>query len=1033
MPFVHLHVHTGFSFHESPIRIEDLVQRNLELGYTACAITDSNTLAGAIRFDHAARSAGVTPVLGCELTILQDGGDDHIVVLARDLEGYSNLCRLVTQAQAHGRTHPGLMVDQLVPFADHLTALYGSPESLLYQSLSARRPDRARCLLERMQTLFGSNLYLDVQNPMFPDSLRLLYRLHQLSDETHVPACATGGVTHLRRADAEVREMLLAIGLLEQVDDRSRTQPHVNAESWFKSPDDMQELFGDWPEALAASGAIAEECRVALPLDGFKTPSSVLTATRSLSDIVYAGAHEKYGSIVPTVQRRIEHELDTIHRMHMEEYFLIIRDIVEIARRRGVAYSGRGSGTNSIVCYCIDATQVDPVREHLLFERFLNEGRRSLPDVDIDFDALRRDEVVSELFALYGEDRVCRVANVNTYNIRGAFRDVGKALGYSKEEVDDATRLLPWYSHRRISEVIASLPELASFPYGSITRWVSLAERIMGLPRTLSTHLAGLVIAPFPLTTLVPLEPSGTGFLITQYDKDVIERLGLVKMDLLGLRTLSAAVDATGMVQAETGSQLSLSTIPMDDQPTYQLLREARTLGVFQLESPGMRNLLLKLQPACYADIMANVSLFRPGPMAMNMDKLYLARRNGKVPVTFEDPRLEPILKETYGVIVFQEQVLEVANAVADLSLAEADVLRRTMTEHTPKAELDRFEKLFLERAAAKGTDPETAQHVYDQLKGFASYGFNKGHAASFGLLAYRTAYLKAHWPAQYIAGLLNAMPVGFYPPFVLLDEARRCHVAIEKPLVTRSMARTTAHGMSIQLGLNLFSTLSSKDTNSIMAARETRPFESALDFRTRTHVNRRALQRLVLAGAFDDLGTPETVAADLGLDPDDIRTILGDGRDPQLHAVLGEIAGIGYPVSASLAILLDLAITSTTDSPTPAQVHAPILRSTQLRTWPHGSNVWVQGIVVRVQTPPTKSGRRVFFITLEDEEGMVEAVMFEDAQRKYAAALKQNRMMRLYGELQNEEGSPSILVKRLDGLRFVPDGQKARHDQEYA
>ena len=1032
MSFVHLHLHTGFSFHESPIRIEDLAQRSRELGYSSCAITDSNTLAGAIRFDRVARSAGVTPVFGSELTLLSDEPDDHVVVLARDLEGYRNLCRLVTCAQAHGRVHPGLTLEQLAPYAGHLVALYGSPVSLLYQSLSTRHPRKARRLLEEMRALFENSLYLDVQNPLFADSTRLLYRMRRLSDETGVPACATGGVTHLHRVDAEVREMLLAIGSLEDVDARSR-QSHVNAESWFRGSDEMQELFADWPEALAASGHIAAECQVELPLDGFKTPSSVLTATRSLRDIVHTGAREKYGNVTTAVEERIEHELGIIRHMHMDEYFLIVRDIIEIARRKGVAYSGRGSGTNSIVCYCIDATQVDPLRCNLLFERFLNEGRKSLPDVDIDFDALRRDEVVSELFALYGEDRVCRVANVNTYNIRGAFRDVGKALGYSKEEVDDATRLLPWYSHRRISEVIAKLPELATFPYGSIERWISLAERIMGLPRTLSTHLAGLIIAPFPLTDLVPLEPSGTGCLMTQYDKDDVERLGLVKMDLLGLRTLSAAVDATAMIRAETGTDISLSTIPMDDQPTYRLLREARTLGVFQLESPGMRNLLLKLQPVCYTDIMANVSLFRPGPMAMNMDKLYLARRNGKVPMTFEDPRLEPVLKETYGVIVFQEQVLQVANAVADLSFAEADVLRRTMTKHTPKAELARFERLFLERAAAKGTSPETAQHIYDQLKGFASYGFNKGHAASFGLLAYRTAYLKTHWPAQYTAGLLNAMPVGFYPPFILLDEARRCHILIEKPLVTRSMVRTTAHGMTVQLGLSLFSTLSAKDVISIVTAREKRPFDSAIDFLDRTRVNRRALQHLVLAGAFDDFGTPVAVATDLGLDPNEIKRIMSTSSNLQLCAILGEIAGIGYPVSASLAVLLDLATADIMDAPTPAQARAPALRSTQLRTWPHGSNVWVRGVVVRIQTPPTKSGKRVFFITLEDEDGMVEAVMFEDAQRRYAAALKQNRMMRLYGELQNTEGSPTVLVKRLEGLRFIPSIEEAPLVHEYA
>ncbi|MDO9099338.1 MAG: DNA polymerase III subunit alpha [Caldisericota bacterium] len=1021
MPFVHLHVHTGFSFHESPIRIEQLVQRCGELGFSACAITDSNTLAGAIRFDRAARAAGISPVLGCELTLLRtDRADDRLVVLARDLEGYRSLCRLVTLAQARGRTHPGITMDELARHTGHLIALYGSPESLLYRALAARSPRTARLLLEELRPLFADDLYLDVQHTLLVDGGRLLYRLRHLSQQTGVPGCATSGVTHLSRADAEVREMLLAIGALEDMDARSR-QVCTNAESWFRGPEEMQELFERWPEALAVSGRIAGACNVELPLDGFKTPSSVLTATRSLREIVYAGAREKYGDVSPVVQERIEHELSIIGRLHLEEYFLIVRDIVEIARRRDVTYSGRGSGANSIVCYCLDATQVDPIHCNLLFERFLNEGRHSLPDVDIDFDALRRGEVIAEVFATFGEERVCRVANVNTYNIRGAFRDVGKALGYSRDEVDEAVHLLPWYTSHSIHDAIKKLPELASFPYGSIERWVSLSERIMGLPRTLSTHLAGLVIAPFPLTDLVPLQPSGTGCLMTQYDKDDVERLGLVKMDLLGLRTLTAAVDATSMIRAETGNDLSLATIPLDDEPTYRLLREARTLGVFQMESPGERSLLLKLKPTCMNDIMINVSLFRPGPMAMNMDKLYLARRNGSVPVTFDDPRLEPILRETCGVIVFQEQVLQVAHAVADLSLSEADLLRRAMTEHTPKAELERFERLFLERAAVKGTDPVVAQHVYDQLKGFAGYGFNKGHAASFGLLGWRTAYLKTHWPAHYTAGLLNAEPVGFYPPFILLDEARRSGVQVEKPSVTRSGLRSTAHEMTLTLGLNTFTILNATDAATIVNAREQAPFASVADVAQRVRINRRAWMPLVLAGAFDDLSTPAGAAADLGLDPSMVLQVMGPDSPEQLAAVLGEIAGIGYPLSASLASLLDLATADAPDVPTPAQMRAPLLRSSQLLKWPNASNVWVRGIVVRVQTPPTASGKRVFFITLEDEDGMLEAVMFEDAQRRYAAPLRQNRMLRLYGELQNAEGSPSVTVKRLEPLRFQP------------
>ncbi len=1015
MPFVHLHVHTGFSFHQSPIRIDQLVAQCVDLGFRRCAITDTNTLAGAIRFYRAARAAGITPILGCELTIHREEGDDAVVLLARDLAGYSNLCRLVTCSQ-QDRKHLGVSMEQLGQHTDGVIALYGAPGSVLYHMLERQRERQAETLLQTMQVVFGTSLYLDVQNPLQTDSQRMLYRCWQLSRATGVPACATGGVTHLVRIDAEVREMLAAIGDLESMDGRSR-HAWANAESWFRSESAMRELFADWQEPVDTSGRVGEACNVDLPMDSFKTPAA--TGNRSLHELAWAGAREKYGTVTREVRERLDHELAVIDHLRLEPYFLIVWDIIELARQKGIAYAGRGSAADSVVCYCLDATQVDPVANGLLFERFLNEGRASLPDVDIDFDAFRRDELIAEVMHMYGEDRACRVANVNTYNIRGAFRDVGKALGYSPEEVDEATRMLPWYTSGSLQETIAALPELSSFPYGAIEHWVSLAQRIMGLPRTLSTHLAGVVIAPFPLTDLVPLEPSGTGSLITQYDKDDVERLGLVKMDLLGLRTLSAAVDATAMIRSETGNTIDLATIPMNDEATYRLIRAARTVGCFQLESPGERSLLLKLRPACATDLAITVSLFRPGPMQLHLDQLFLARRNGREPVTYDDPRLEPVLRDTCGVIVWQEQVLQVAHAVAGLSYAEADVLRRAMTEKTPKQELQRFEQLFLERAQATGTDPDAARRIFEQLKAFAAYGFCRGHAAAFSLLGWRTAYLKTHWPAYYFAGLMNALPVGFYPAMILLDEARRCGVLVEKPSIAHSGFRACAHGRTLLLGFNTFTILPRKDAGAIVAAREQHPFASLQDFQDRVRVNRRALRHLILAGAFDDFGTPAAVAEDLGLETEQVSDVLSEARDTRTAAIFGETAGIGYPVSVSLTQLLDACTVEVLGQPTPNQLQAPLLKSSQLGAVPNGSHAWVRGIVIRIQTPPTHSGKRVFFVTLEDEAGMIEAVMFEDVQRRYAAVLKSSRMLRAFGEVQSAEGSPSLVIARVEQLRF--------------
>lgn len=1017
MSFVHLHLHTAFSFHHSSVRIDQLLDRCTELGFHACAITDLDTLAGALRFYTAAQAHGITPILGCELTLRREDDRDFIVLLARDLAGYSNLCRLVTCARADPKCR-GVTMGQLAEHAGGLVALYGAPESLLYKAVEQHDSSRALGLVLPLRELFGDSLDLDVQNTFRENTQHLLYRFHQLSQETALRACVTGGVTHLLRIDTELREMLAALGDLEDMDSRCR-HAAASPESWFRSGEEMQALFADWPEAVDESGRLASQCQVELPLHGFKTPAPVSTEHRSLREIAYAGAAQKYGTIRPSVEERLEHELTVIDSLHLETYFLIVRSIVRLAQSRGIAYSGRGSCADSLVCYCLDVTQVDPLAEGLLFERFLNEGRRSLPDVDIDFDAFRRDELIQEVLRAYGKEHACRIANVNTYNIRGAFRDVGKALGYSPEEIDEATNMLPWYTDRSLQETIAELPELSAFPYGAIQHWVSLAQRIMGLPRGLSTHLAGVVIAPFPLTDLLPLQPSNTGCQATQYDKDDIERLGLIKMDLLGLRTLSAAADAVNMVNADTGGTLTLQTIPFSDEPTYRTIRSARTLGVFQLESPGERSLLLKMQPVSQIDLAITTSLFRPGPMKLHLDQLYLARRKGREPVTYDDPRLEPALRKTSGVIIWQEQVLEVAHAIAGLSYAEADVLRRTMTEKTSQQELARFQRLFLERAATNGTDPAAAERIFQELKSFAAYGFCQGHAASFSLLGWRTAYLKTHWPAAYCAALMNAQPVGFYPAPIILDEARRCKVDVQKPSILRSAVRSTAHGMQLLLGLQTFTILPRREAEAIVAAREEHPFVSLQDFQERVRINRRALLHLILAGALEDFGTPLTVAQELGADTEAVARIFRPAADPAAAALLGETAGIGYPVSVSLTLMLSLATPEERQPLTSRQLQSPSLCSDQLSSAPNGSSAWIRGIVVRVQTPPTKSGKRVFFITLEDEQGMIEATMFPDVQQHYAAVLKQSRLLRAWGTVQNDDGAPVFTILRVDRLRM--------------
>ena len=698
---------------------------------------------------------------------------------------------------------------------------------------------------------------------------------------------ATNDVHYTVKEDAGLHDVLAA---------EAANQPlpnplgRKNAELYLKSPAQMRRLFQRYPEAYANAGRIAARCNLDLGLGRLLFPAYPLppgeTAFSLLWKRCFAGAAERYTPLTAEVTARLERELKVVEELGFAEYFLAVHDIVEFALGRGIYYSGRGSAGNSIVSYVLRITDADPIANELLFERFLNPARREMPDVDIDFCSARRDEVIQYIYERFGHDKVAMVATVNTVRAPSAVRIVSRAFGFTPDEINALSKRVPWGSASKLGEMLEERPELADheFRHPHFRRLVSVAERLSGFPAHLGTHLGGFILSRDPLTDRVPLQWAAKGVVVAQFDKDDVETLGLVKMDILALKMHSAIAEAVRRIEARTGEHVSAWELPRDDPKVYELIRSARTVGLFQLESSGQRNLATRLQERDFEDVIAAISLFRPGPLQADMIAPFIRRRHGREPVAVPHPAMERILRRTYGVIVYQEQVIEVAAAVAGFSLAEADLLRRTMTHERSMEEMDAIGRNFVEKAMARGASREVADEVFRQLRGFAAYGFNKAHAACFAIVCNASAWLKAYYPAEFYAGILNNQPMGFYSPRVVLNDARRFGIEV-LPLdvnLSGEWFEVEQDGTALRVGLAYVKEMSAAARRAIVEARGdgsaaaeaasgaphhgpaaalargrkgAAPYTSLADFVARTRVSREIAENLVRLGAFDALG----------------------------------------------------------------------------------------------------------------------------------------------------------------------------------
>jgi error-prone DNA polymerase len=984
MAGVQLHVHSTFSFLDGASSPEALIQSAAAKGISSVALTDMHRISGMVPFIRAGQETGVKPVIGAEVEL---GDLGRLVLLSFDQTSYIALTQLLTKAHLdHARNQPRVDWDTLEQYGPHLIGLTGDRSGILAQAWFGGNRASLWSQLRRLQPMFlPGNLYLEITSDWLPGNRQFFGRLQELSEATGVPLVATAAAKYADKEDFPIFDLLTCIRLGQAVEDVHRER-RMNAENYLKSWSEMQEALGSWPSALTNAVQLAERLNPPDLLNQRRAPAfaglpSGVSALDYLVGLVREGARRRYGKLVSKVWPRIRHELEIIRDLDFVDYFLAVWDVAEFSRRSKIRFAGRGSAADSVVAYCLGITQVDAFHRGLLFERFMSRERSETPDIDIDFDARRRDEVEAYVVGRYGADRVARVATYQTYRQRMALREVGKALSFPPDELDRLAKSLPEKPITSILEEWEEIPELRQYENATaLKRVLTWAHAVEGIPRHLGTHLGGVVISREPLTWVGPRELSAKGIQVIPFDKRDVEDLGLLKLDLLSLRTFTAVELATQKI-SEAHPEFAYDAIPLTDEKTYARLQAGEGVGVFQLESPAQRALAVRLQPDRWEDIVASLALIRPGPIKGNMVDPFVARRRGQEPVIYLHPLLEPILSKTYGVVLFQEQVIAIATALAGFSAGEADSLRRVMTHARSQSEMERIGEKFRERAIARGISSEVANQIFGQLVGYASYGFNEAHAAAFAETAYRTAYLLEHYPTQFFLGLLNAEPLGYYPVDVLLVEARHRGITILPMDVNRSdKAGSLADARSIRIGFQFLQGITEAEAASLVERRPSGGYRHPMDVVEGVEIRLDMVLRMIQIGAFDEVSPDrqqllEETRIDnrLGLRLSSQRY----GEQNLYHEILMDYRFVGFGQHAQWL------------SPWRSQLHRQgYMTIAEAKTLPSGKMVRIVGCLIRPHRPPTRSGRLVVFFSLLDETDLLEARLNERRYQQFGQCL---------------------------------------------
>jgi len=1051
--FAHLHVHSHYSLLDGLAKIDELIDRAKELGMDSLALTDHGVMYGAIEFYQKAKEKGIKPIIGCEFYLAPNGLknkrpkiDDqryHLVLLAKNQEGYQNLLKLVTVAHLKGFYYkPRIDKELLKKYSGGLIGLSACIEGEVPSLAISGKIEQAEKAAREYEAILGKgNFYLEIQHhPGLANQSLANRRLIEMSRRTGIPLVATHDTHYTRPEHNKIQDILLCIQTNRKVSDTNRISMMDDDFSMI-DPQTLAEAFKDTPEALENTVKIASECNLEIELGQIKLPKYEVpdgyTADSYLRKLCEEGIKNRYGDNITSKHReRLDYELSVIEKTGFASYFLIVQDFVNWAKNRGIVVGpGRGSAAGSFVSYLTNITNIDPIKYNLLFERFLNPERISMPDVDLDFADTRRDEVLDYVREKYGHDHVAQIITFGTMAARGAVRDAGRALGYPYDYCDKTAKMIPMNSS--ISEAISNVPELSEFYQSdpAAKKLLDAASHLEGVARHASMHACGLVITPKPVDEYTPLQyvAGDTKNVVTQYSSSTkssfVEKIGLLKMDFLGLKNLTIIQDAINIIKKTKGLEININEIPLDDKKTFQFLQDALTTGIFQLESSGMKRYLKLLKPTSFEDIIAMVALYRPGPMDWIPD--FIARKHGRKKIEYIHPKLEPILKNTYGVAVYQEQVMQISQALAGYSLGEADILRKAVGKKIP--ELIKEQKIkFIDGCVRNKIDRDTAEKVFSFIEPFAGYGFNRSHAACYALIGYQTAYLKAHFPTEFMAALLTSDQQDIDRVAIEVDECRHMGIEVLPPNINESFATFTVisnkdENEKIRFGLEAIKNVGHNVANAIVEERKQNGrFENLTSFIERVQnkdLNKKSLESLIKSGAMDELGERGQLLAN-------IENLLNHAKNFQKNQSSNQVSLFGSDSSVELPpikleevpaadkqqkLAWEKELLGLYISEHPLAEYIDYFRDvatpiSQVDATMAGNTVTIGGIIDKVKKIFLKNQKTMLFASLEDTAAKMEVIVFPKTLEQYSSFWEEGKIVLVTGKVSDRDDTLKII-----------------------
>ncbi len=1055
--FIHLHVHSEYSLLDGACKISDLVDKAAQLKMPALALTDHGNMFGAVEFYEAAKSRGIKPILGYEAYVTQgsrlnrdskDGKEalSHITLLAENNEGYRNLLKLTTLAYLEGFYYkPRIDKELLKTHSKGIVCLSGCMTSEINRCLLNHRFEEAMKVVKEYKDIFGPNhFYLEVQDNKIEHQTGLVLKAAEIGRQLEIPIVATNDIHYMNMDDATAHDALLCINTGKHLSDIQRLRFGSN-EFYFKNSHEMSAVFHHLPEAIENTLKIAERCNVEMTFGKVHLPK--FTAPQGMTNSVYLrklceeGALQKYGSLTQNVCERLDYELKVIENTGFVDYFLIVWDFIHFAVQHRIPATGRGSGAGSVVAYLLNITNIDPIENDLLFERFLNAERISMPDLDIDFCAEGREKVIQYVRKKYGGDsNVAQIITFGTMKAKAVIRDVGRVMNIPLSEVDKVAKLIPNTVNITLKQALEQEPALKALYENEkhIHELFDISQKLEGLCRHASVHAAGIVISDEPLTEYVPLAKNGDVVTTQFYDEILVDKIGLLKADFLGVRKLTVIDKAIKLIRETTGKEIDLTKIPMDDKATYELLSRGDVKGVFQVEtSRGFKELLKKLKPDRFADILPLVALYRPGPLQSGMVESFINRKHGKEEVVYLHPSLEPILKETYGVILYQEQVMRIANRLAGFTLNQADNLRKAMGKKKPEI-MAKFKDQFVNGAVANGIPRGTAESIFELMEYFAGYGFNKSHSAAYAVITYQTAYLKANYPVQYMVAQISCEKQNMDKTVDYIDDCRHMGIEVIPPDINESQDDfTISHGNKIRFGLGAIKNVGDKAIESIIQSREEGGrFTSILDFCKRVDmrvVNKQVIESLMKSGSFDSLYDNRArllagldTAMEMGsIANKDKRTgqrslfDMSSEIDMFKKKGTGENAGVNQwsekeirqAEKESLGFYL---------SSHPLNNYKEKIKqlstasSGEISELTEGEEVIIGGIISSLKQSVTKRGDPMLYITIEDMKGTVECIAFSKEMKTYQSLLHKDEVVFVKGQVGFQSSVPAVRIKEI-------------------